>query len=463
MAFHFRYIASRVRRRVPPANVLYHRMLVVFDFFKDKIDTKTGVILFHEKNKKKFKSMLDMIRKGYASDPPNMAMYIQKTDNFGRTIVDKDGLTLYRSIRGTSNLESLHQYLTTSFGHTMAGPWYSDILLAVVRHFYNWRMSRKNRPNFPPLMHYDGMMIDRINNLYELIYGYTKYRAWSSFNENLPLQSSYGIVPINNELTSTISYTQDDITNVSSNMLKYLAQRQNAMLPFLPIRGENEKRTIHKKLNEIVANEESLSNQNVYEKLSINWNTHDVSIARKLYPKLPSHFARYVKGWQKNQDRRDAEIASGANRLSAALEHVPANANTQSFQPLPLHQAPCVPLPENRPPINSLVQQAPQGMLLLCQACLNQPVLSTPNTTTHPIQKKKPRTCRVEVDGRKCPIPDRCRGKSNRKNCILYTGGDINKISQRTISNVKVRVCFMCKRAHCPGISKRERCNNKLA
>lgn len=81
-----------------------------------------------------------------------------KTDRFGRIMIDRDGLPLYRSIRGTSNLESIHQYLTTSFGHTMAGPWYSDSLLAILRHFLNWRMSRKNRPNFPNLMHYDGQL-----------------------------------------------------------------------------------------------------------------------------------------------------------------------------------------------------------------------------------------------------------------------------------------------------------------
>ena len=118
-------------------------MLVVFDFFKDKIDIHTGVIVFYDNNRKTFRNMSDIVRKGYASDPPSMAMYIHKTDNFGRRMVDKDGLALYRSIRGTSNLESLHQYLTTSFGHTVAGPWYSDSLLAIVRHFYNWRMSRK--------------------------------------------------------------------------------------------------------------------------------------------------------------------------------------------------------------------------------------------------------------------------------------------------------------------------------
>ena len=156
-------------------------------------------------------------------------------------MVDKDGLALYRSLRGTSNLESLHQYLTTSFGHTKAGPWYSDLLLTVLRHFYNWRVSQKNRPNFPNLNHYDGLLIDCINNLYEQIYGFRKHRGWVSFNEILPLQSTYGIVPVDTVLTASLNVNDKDIDTVAKNAtLKYLSVRQNLIVPFLPIRGENE-------------------------------------------------------------------------------------------------------------------------------------------------------------------------------------------------------------------------------
>ena len=102
-----------------------------------------------KRNRKKIANVLDQVKNGYASDPPGFLMHIPKTNQYGVDMVDKDGLALYRSLRGTSNLESLHQYLTTSFGHTKAGPWYSDLLLTVLRHFYNWRVSQKNRPNFP--------------------------------------------------------------------------------------------------------------------------------------------------------------------------------------------------------------------------------------------------------------------------------------------------------------------------
>ena len=98
MAFDFNYIASRVRRKVPPPAVLYHRMKAVFDFFKGKIDSKTNVVLFHEKNRKIFESVLNMVKKIYASDPLNVPMYFKKTNKYGRFMIDKDGLTLYRSV-----------------------------------------------------------------------------------------------------------------------------------------------------------------------------------------------------------------------------------------------------------------------------------------------------------------------------------------------------------------------------
>ena len=232
---------------------------------------------------------------------------------------------LFRSIRGTSNLESLHQHLIMSFGYTIAGPWYSEVLLSVVRHFYNWRMSIKNSPNYPSLTHHDGLLIDRIHHLYELIFGHPKHRDWTSFNENLPTMAAYGILPVNEAHTSSIkTLSDDDIkTFLDRSTLKYVAIRQTSSLSFLPTRGIREKRLIHRKLNQAIANEESLHNLSIFERLNADWIANFVSLPLKIYPKLPTHFARYVKGWRKNQDHRDAEIASGANRLSGALEYVP--------------------------------------------------------------------------------------------------------------------------------------------
>ena len=53
MVFDFKYITNRVRRNVPSSDVLYHQMKAMFEFFKGKTDSKTNVVLFHEKNRKK--------------------------------------------------------------------------------------------------------------------------------------------------------------------------------------------------------------------------------------------------------------------------------------------------------------------------------------------------------------------------------------------------------------------------
>ena len=141
-------------------------------------------------------------------------------------MIDKNGLTLYQSVQGTSNIESLYQYLATSFGHTMVDPYYSDILLIVVRHFYNLIMSRKNIPSFASLQHYNGLIVDCINILYETIFGFCKYIDWQSFNENLPLKSMYGIVPENAELVFNLLVDNEDINNIAkNNMLYYVAKR----------------------------------------------------------------------------------------------------------------------------------------------------------------------------------------------------------------------------------------------
>jgi hypothetical protein len=149
LAWQFSYIALRVKRTVPPPKVLYARVKAVFDFFKDKVDSQTNQPLFNEAARKKAESVLVNIRLGYFSDPPGVDFYTRKTDKYGKPMVDRDGLWLFRCFRGTNLAESMHQTLTMSFGHTRAGPRYSDNLLALVRHRFNWRASERNRPHFP--------------------------------------------------------------------------------------------------------------------------------------------------------------------------------------------------------------------------------------------------------------------------------------------------------------------------
>jgi hypothetical protein len=217
-------------------HVLYKHVKAVFDFFADKLDSTTGKPLFKEKAKERAERVLKMIADGYISDPPGYDFYVRKTDSRGRVMVDKDGLRLYRSLRGTSTLESLRQKLTLCFGHFRAGIKYSDCLLAVVRHIQNWRASERNRPDFPQVRHHDGSALDMMNELYEAIFGYPKYKDWIPFNETAAglKASPYGIVPLGLKITEM---TDIDIKSIQKlpRSLQYLAICQGSNVLYTPV------------------------------------------------------------------------------------------------------------------------------------------------------------------------------------------------------------------------------------
>ena len=196
MVFNFRYIALRVKRIIPPPKLLHSCVKAVFDFFGLKLDPTTNQALFNEKAWKKSKLVLESILKGSFSDPIGMNWYVPKTDDYGKPMKDKDGLTLYCSLRGTSIAESMHQNLTRSFGHTISGPENSDCLLALIRHAHNWSASERNRPDFPLVGHYDGTIVVAVNTLHEDLLGEPKFSNWHSCLSLDIKHLPYGVVSL---------------------------------------------------------------------------------------------------------------------------------------------------------------------------------------------------------------------------------------------------------------------------
>ena len=78
--------------------------------------------------------MLQGILQGYYSDPPGWNWYVPKKDKNDNDIKDEDGLMIYWCLSGTNDVESMHQNLTQSFGHTISGPRYSDWILSLMWH-----------------------------------------------------------------------------------------------------------------------------------------------------------------------------------------------------------------------------------------------------------------------------------------------------------------------------------------
>ena len=153
---------------------------------------------------------------------------------------------------------------------------------------------------------------------------------------------------------------------------------------------------------------------------------------------------------EKNQDRHDAEIASGAERLRDVLERVPVSNTPTNFQPVPLN--------ENEAQSSTPTEDSQlDGVAILPNARQTENVV----TSTNEVQQiRKKRTCKVIINGISCPHPEICPGKMKRANCFLIIGGDPNKNFKRVIKTQPEggRTCFICRKKKCPGISMRKLC-----
>ena len=103
------YIRKRVRYRVPPPEKLFSRIATVLKTFGPLCDAQTKQPLFNEKAWVVAKNVLEHVRLGDYSDPPDVSMYFE----VGK---DKNGLILYRCCRGTNDVEGgVHQNLIRRF------------------------------------------------------------------------------------------------------------------------------------------------------------------------------------------------------------------------------------------------------------------------------------------------------------------------------------------------------------
>ena len=103
------WVLKCVRRYVPPPEVLLPRVSAVIKTFGPLKDATTGAPLFNKRACEITKNILENVRLGNYSDPPNVQLYYE-------TGHDKNGLTLYRCCRGTNDVEGgIHQNLIRRF------------------------------------------------------------------------------------------------------------------------------------------------------------------------------------------------------------------------------------------------------------------------------------------------------------------------------------------------------------
>jgi hypothetical protein len=437
LAYRFKYIAQRVRRRIPAPDMLYKRVKVVFDFFQDQLDSKTQKPLFNELARQKAASVLTTIKSGYLSDPPGYSFYVRRFRTNGKPMTDKKGLQLYRSIRGTSNLESHHQSLTKSFGHTFAGAWYNDNVLTQVRHEINWDASIRNDLNFPKIHHYDGLLIDKVNELYVLCFRKPKYPNWISTNDCLCTTSPFGITQI--KLDDSESNEMPIIPNGNFTSQSYIAHRQKSSIPFLPVKGSVENKLFRDLVSDAVANFESMSSGNTFSNMVTKWNQLAKGEQNGIYKKQEVYLVRKWKAYRKARSKQDAIQNPDAIKVLHAVHHLPKRSTDGSRR--------------NDEFQDSSMQRGQQEMNVVDTVTPVDDLNSVVNRIDNPRGKRK--ICTTPGCFRK--FGHNCSSKyTKRCKLLMEQGAPLIKITRRKHS----RICAVCHQKGCPGQKKRSRCTN---
>jgi hypothetical protein len=116
---------KRIRRYIPPRDILYKQLQTLFTSYQDIICSTQGrrFTFFDKEARQMAARLLETVRLGLLSDPYGIPLYYLMG-------TDKDGLPLYRTIRGTNSVEGgVHMAIRRVFGSLQASPELAECIL----------------------------------------------------------------------------------------------------------------------------------------------------------------------------------------------------------------------------------------------------------------------------------------------------------------------------------------------
>lgn len=251
------------------------RIIKVFNEFKEKADVN-GKRLFNKDNIKKMKSIIDHAAKGCYSDDPSINWY-------EKIRIDRDGIPIYRSIRGTSIVESIHQKLISCFSAFDASPSFADAVLRCVRHRMNTRAGVRHCADYFS-GHYEQHYIEGIQQATLEIYGFPFHPSWKSSEDWINSKEKFGLVPGKHQ--EFVLESIPPTIELKSKEQKYLCEQLAIKAPFLPVHTKAEQKLFTTCMSQ-------------------NFNIHDIleQFARKcdginIFPKIHSHIEKHLKSWK---------------------------------------------------------------------------------------------------------------------------------------------------------------------
>jgi hypothetical protein len=283
---------ERIRRWIPPLEILYARVESVFKVYGSLQDPKSNKSLFNETCWKQAGNVLYAIKQGWVSDPPGVQLYEDKYR-------DKLGLMVRCCWRGTNFLEGgLHRNVHKNASGYNMGPRLSVCFLDDYHGRHCIKMEHYRRTGRRYGSHFNYELKDNLHGLYTLMGLPLPHplRSWinSSFYSLEPA-TTIGIAAIPSAVQAL--YFMEPYTNHKANPLEisseeFVARQQNLKFPAFPIHTREERGLFKKLMLNLRKAEPHVIRPNYFDMAS-TWNQLQEVDGKKVFYKLPDHLENY--------------------------------------------------------------------------------------------------------------------------------------------------------------------------
>ncbi|CAK5267877.1 unnamed protein product, partial [Mycena citricolor] len=308
------WLWKRCKRIIPPPEELYALVSEVFRVFGPLKDATTGLPLFNSAAWAVAKNILELIRKGFVSDPPSIALYSQ------RGVDKKTGLPLFRCFRGTNFTEGgVHTHLRSRMPTSGASIPHVNATLKDFILCHNKRVGTMNSTGKPFRGHFFIWLTNEIQEYESALEDVMQARQESSIchvngNFYLPTNEVSGVLPIPADIRVKAGMAPfDPVVNTKGQLHRHLASLQGTRKAVLPIHNEPEKLLF----KTFMSGQQSFGNFTSDAQVNASvraWNIH-ADTDKDIHYKLPEQLKAYYNGaWKTNSNIKQTKALTSDSR-----------------------------------------------------------------------------------------------------------------------------------------------------
>ena len=307
LKYHPQLVKKRIKRIVPQPDVLIQNLKQWFD----KYGPNTVADLYGNKEniKKSFDAVIELVKDGFVSDNPNNAMYITLKQ-------DRDGLNIYKSFRGTSQLESFHQSIQGYFKGFNTSPYYFDtiFLRKITEHNINIAQKFNGLSTYGTL---DFSLLQKIQKITNELFGISFFNKWINleqfeFDQSMINETGFfykSNIQNKDQLLKLNSNYMDEykVTPKLNKSQQFIAAEFNCgILPPMPVKTYHE-RELFNKLCKLDKNRHINLDKINIENILLQWNNinyikpnNDNKLT--IYPKTIEHLTSYFNDYKERNN-----------------------------------------------------------------------------------------------------------------------------------------------------------------